>query len=75
MKQLKINVGKKGEHQSKASIDDHSELKDVLEKLKKKGLNPRQICNKLIEHEVPSPAADEWSYDLVVEQCKRLKVH
>ncbi|MDP0562428.1 MAG: hypothetical protein QS721_08920 [Candidatus Endonucleobacter sp. (ex Gigantidas childressi)] len=74
MKQIKINIGKRGDHDSDNLVTDHSELRTVLERLKKKGLNPMQMCQKLIEHDVSSPTSDGWNYDLVVEQCKKLEV-
>ncbi|MET4693548.1 hypothetical protein [Endozoicomonas lisbonensis] len=75
MKQIKVSVGKKGahdEHEQLNSID--AELKSTLERLKKKGFNPMQMCNKLIEHKVTAPDGLPWSYDLVVSECKRLKI-
>lgn len=73
MKQLKVAVKKR--HQDGEVTDPHdAKLKQVLERLKKKGLNPMQMCHKLIEHEEPAPLDQVWSYDLVVEECKRLKV-
>ncbi|WP_330927441.1 hypothetical protein [Candidatus Sororendozoicomonas aggregata] len=74
MSQVKINVGKRGEHDSKKVSQEDLELKALLERLKKKGLNPMQICQKLTEHKVSPPTADAWSYSLVVEHCKRLNV-
>ncbi|WP_153301357.1 hypothetical protein [Endozoicomonas arenosclerae] len=73
MKQLKVAVKKR--HQEETSNDPHDiELKQTLERLKKKGFNPMQMCNKLIEHEEPAPEDQIWNYDLVVAECKRLKV-
>ena len=73
MKQMKVAVKKR--HQETDANDPHDvELKQVLERLKKKGLNPMQMCHKLIEHEEPAPKSEAWSYDLVVSECKRLKV-
>ncbi|WP_422133044.1 hypothetical protein [Endozoicomonas sp. ALD040] len=73
MKQLQVAVKKR--HQENDEIDPHdAELKQTLERLKKKGLNPMQMCHKLIEHEEPAPKDRVWSYDLVVAECKRLKV-
>ncbi|WP_252179184.1 hypothetical protein [Endozoicomonas sp. 4G] len=73
MKQLKVAVKKR--HQQNDVTDPHdTALKQVLERLKKKGLNPMQMCHKLIEHEEPAPQDQTWSYDLVVAECKRLKI-
>ncbi len=74
MKQVKVNVGKRGEHDKKNICQEDLELKELLERLKKKGLNPMQICQKLTEYKVSPPTADAWSYSLVVEHCKRLDV-
>lgn len=75
MKQVKISVGKKGthdQHEELSSVDEA--LKSTLERLKKKGLNPMQMCQKLMEHAIAAPEADVWDYDLVVAECKRLKI-
>ncbi|AMO57285.1 hypothetical protein GZ77_16195 [Endozoicomonas montiporae] len=75
MKQVKVSVGKKGSHDEQGQLNGiDAELRSTLERLKKKGLNPMQMCNKLIEHEVAAPGGLAWSYDLVVSECKRLKV-
>ncbi len=74
-KQLKVNVGKRGDHSESQLEQGDGELREVLVRLKKKGLNPMQMCQKLIEHEVTPPTNDAWSYDLVVEQCKKLKIN
>lgn len=75
MKQIKVSVGKKGAHNQREHLDGvDTKLKSTLERLKKKGLNPMQMCNKLIEHEVAAPKENVWSYDLVVSECKRLKI-
>ncbi|WP_034831955.1 hypothetical protein [Endozoicomonas numazuensis] len=73
MKQLKVAV-KKRDQESEIRDPHDDELRQVLERLKKKGLNPMQMCHKLIEHDEPAPKSQSWSYDLVVEECKRLKV-
>ena len=76
MKQIKVAVRKKG--QVSAGSEEgrsHDEaLRQTLERLVKKGLNPMQMCLKLIEHEEPAPEGQVWSYDLVVSECKRLKI-
>ncbi|WP_263078423.1 hypothetical protein [Endozoicomonas sp. Mp262] len=74
MKQLKVNVGKRGEHSKVSGEKEDNELRQVLERLKKKGLNPMQMCQKLIEHDVVPPEGESWSYDLVMEQCKKLRI-
>ena len=75
MKQVKVIVGKKGSHERQKRLNEaDEELKGTLERLKKKGLNPMQMCNKLIEHDVPLPGGSIWDYDRVVNECKRLKV-
>ena len=75
MKQIKVSVGKKGTHDEQEQFSDmDAELRSTLERLKKKGLNPMQMCNKLIEHEVTAPNDLSWSYDLVVSECRRLKI-
>ena len=72
--QIKVNVGKRGDHDEVHMDQTDEELREVLLRLKKKGLNPMQMCQKLTEHEVPPPGSDVWSYDTVVEQCKKLKI-
>lgn len=74
MKQVKVAVRKKGARESHAPDEADTELKSVLERLRKKGLNPMQMCQKLIEHHVTPPGGGDWSYDRVVEECHRLKV-
>ena len=75
MKQIKVSVGKKGAHDQYEQLDSvDCELKSTLERLRKKGLNPMQMCNKLIEHDVIAPGSEAWNYDLVVSECKRLKI-
>ena len=75
MKQLKGDIGKRGDHKDDSSPEDHSELRMGLERLKKKVLNPMQMCQKLIKHEVPAPSSASWDYDLVLDQCKTLNIH
>ncbi|MDD7804183.1 MAG: hypothetical protein PUP46_01130 [Endozoicomonas sp. (ex Botrylloides leachii)] len=75
MKQLKVSVNKKGKHDRKTADNDNPELRILLERLKKKGLNPMQMCQKLQEHKVAPPSGEIWSYDLVVDQCKKLKIN
>ena len=75
MKQVKVTLGKKGSHDRQEQLNEaDEELKSTLERLKKKGLNPMQMCNKLIEHDVPAPGGRAWDYERVVGECKRLKV-
>ena len=74
MKQLKVTVGKKGSHDTQALDSVDTELKEVLGRLKKKGLNPAQMCQKLLEHQVTAPSIDGWSYELVVNLCKKFKL-
>ena len=33
-----------------------------------------QMSQKLTEHGVPAPDGQDWSYEQVVAECKRLKV-
>ncbi|MRI34733.1 hypothetical protein EOPP23_17255 [Endozoicomonas sp. OPT23] len=75
MKQIKVAVRKKGEPDSSTDMQAHdSELRKTLERLLKKGLNPMQVCQKLIEHNEAAPEGKDWSYDLVVSECQRLKI-
>ena len=73
MKQMKVAVRKKGSKIAQELSEADNELKQILERLTKKGLNPMQMCQKLIEHGVQHPGGD-WTYDRVVEECGRLKV-
>ena len=74
MKQVKVQVRQKGSKVKAALRPEDTDLKSVLERLKKKELNPMQMCQKLIEHGVMPLDGGEWSYDKVVEECIRLKV-
>ena len=74
MKQIKVAVRKKGSHSVAKMSEADEELKQTLERLEKKGLNPMQMCQKLIEHSVKYPGEGGWTYDRVVEECTRLKV-
>ncbi len=76
MKQIKVAVRKKGQPISSVEEDTgyDEELRKTLERLIKKGLNPMQVCQKLIEHSEPAPQGVSWNYDLVVSECKRLKI-
>ncbi|MFK0571666.1 hypothetical protein [Endozoicomonas sp.] len=74
MKQIKVAVRKKGSKPAQALNEVDNELKQTLERLAKKGLNPMQMCQKLIEHGVHHPGGGDWTYDRVVEECERLKV-
>ena len=74
MKQIKVAVRKKGSKSTQSLSDVDNELKQTLERLAKKGLNPMQMCQKLIEHGVEHPDGGDWTYDRVVEECERLKV-
>ncbi len=74
MKQVKVAVRKKGSRDSRELSEADVEMKQTLERLAKKGLNPMQICQKLNEHNVHHPGGGDWTYDRVVEECERLKV-
>lgn len=74
MKQIKVAVRKKGSKSTQALSEVDYELKQTLERLAKKGLNPMQMCQKLIEHGVQHPGSGDWTYDSVVEECQRLKI-
>lgn len=75
MRQVKVTVGKKGSHDRQEQLSEaDEELRSTLERLRKKGLNPRQMCNKLIEHGVPAPGDSVWDYERVVDECRRLRV-
>lgn len=74
MKQVQIAVRKKGSREATVLDDTQQELKNTLERLRKKGLNPMQMCHKLVEHNVVPPGGGEWSYDRVVQECERLDV-
>lgn len=74
MKQVKVAIRKKGSRSAQEFSEADSELKQTLERLAKKGLNPMQMCQKLTEHGVRHPGGGEWTYDSVVEECERLKV-
>ena len=74
MKQIKVAVRKKGSKNAQEFSEGDNELKQTLERLAKKGLNPMQMCQKLIEHDVKHPGGGDWTYDRVVEECERLKV-
>ena len=63
MKQIKVAVAKKGTHDQQSLSAEEQALQQILQRLHKKGLNPMQICHKLIEHEVAPPEGEEWSYD------------
>ena len=63
MKQIKVAVRKKGIQESTQEFSEaDNELKQTLERLAKKGLNPMQICQKLIEHDVKHPGG--WGLDV-----------
>ena len=74
MKQIKVAVRKKGSRASTDVSEQDQELKQTLERLAKKGMNPMQMCQKLIEHGTRFPGEGSWTYDHVVEECRRLKV-
>ena len=74
MKQVKVAVRKKGTTETKAFSEADMELKTILERLRKKGLNPMQICQKLGEHQVSAPGGGAWSYDQVVAECDKFKI-
>ncbi|OED42928.1 hypothetical protein ACH42_11410 [Endozoicomonas sp. (ex Bugula neritina AB1)] len=74
MKQVKVAVRKKGTTESKTLNDADIELKSILERLRKKGLNPMQMCQKLGEHQVSPPGGGDWSYDRVVAECEKFKI-
>ena len=74
MKPIKVAVRKKGASDSASFSEADEELKMVLERLRKKGLNPMQMCNKLVEHEVSAPGGGAWSYDRVVAECEKFKI-
>ena len=74
MKQVKVAVRKKGAKEATTLDSDQEELKNTLLRLRKKGLNPMQMCHKLTEHQVVPPGGGEWSYDRVVEECQRLNI-
>ena len=74
MKQIHVAVRKKGSKSAQTLSESDNELKQTLERLTKKGLNPMQMCQKLIEHGTSYPGKGEWSYDRVVQECQRLKV-
>lgn len=74
MKQIKVAVRKKGSRDSRELSEADAEMKQTLERLAKKGLNPMQMCQKLNEHNVYHPGGGDWTYDRVVEECERLKV-
>ena len=74
MKQIKVAVRKKGSRDSHELSEADVEMKQTLERLAKKGLNPMQMCQKLNEHNVHYPGGGDWTYDRVVEECERLKV-
>ncbi|WP_067520211.1 hypothetical protein [Endozoicomonas ascidiicola] len=74
MKQIKVAVRKKGSRESVELNEADLELKQTLERLAKKGINPMQMCHKLNEHGVSFPGEGEWTYDHVMEECQRLKV-
>ena len=74
MKQIKVAVRKKGSRDSRELNETDVEMKQTLERLAKKGLNPMQMCQKLNEHDVCHPGGGDWTYDRVVEECERLKV-
>lgn len=74
MKQIKVAVRKKGSRDSRELSEADVEMKQTLERLAKKGLNPMQMCQKLNEHDVAHPGGGDWTYDRVVEECERLKV-
>lgn len=74
MKQIKVAVRKKGSRDSRELSEADVEMKQTLERLAKKGLNPMQMCQKLNEHDVNHPGGGDWTYDRVVEECERLKV-
>lgn len=73
MKPIKVNVSKRGAHSDGLGEADEA-LRQVLERLQKKGLNPMQICTRLTEQGVVPPEGDHWDYDLVVALCRKLKV-
>lgn len=75
MKRIKVAVAKKGTHDQQTLSADAQALQQTLQRLHKKGLNPMQICHKLIEHEVAHPEGKVWSYDQVVHQCQRFGIH
>ena len=74
MKQVKVAVRKKGSKDAAVLDDVQQELKNTLERLRKKGLNPMQMSHKLVEHNVAPPGGGEWDYDRVVQECERLGV-
>ncbi|MGI9275565.1 MAG: hypothetical protein ACR2PT_12060 [Endozoicomonas sp.] len=74
MKQIKVAVKKRGEKEGEEPPESACVLKSTLERLKKKGLNPMQMSQKLTEHGVSAPDGQSWNYELVVAECKRLKV-
>ncbi len=74
MKQMKVAVRKKGARESLELSEVDKVLKTTLEKLRKKGLNPMQMCQKLIEHQVQPPVDGEWSYDRVVAECEKFRI-
>ncbi len=74
MKQIKVAVRKRGARDSHELSEADVEMKQTLERLAKKGLNPMQMCQKLNEHHVHHPGGGDWTYDRVVEECERLKV-
>ncbi len=74
MKPIQVAVRKKGSKSTQTLSDADNELKQTLERLNKKGLNPMQICQKMLEQGVSYPGEGDWTYDRVVAQCQRLKI-
>ena len=74
MKQIKVVARQKGSRDSQSLNETQQELKATLRRLRKKGLNPMQMSHKLTEHQVVPPGGGEWTYDRVVEECKKLDV-
>ena len=74
MKQVKVAVRQKGSTETRTLNEADMELKTILERLRKKGLNPMQMCHKLAEHQVSAPGGGEWSYDRVVAECEKFKI-
>ncbi|PJE80298.1 hypothetical protein CI610_00725 [invertebrate metagenome] len=75
MKQITVNVSKRGNKQTDDTQNTTEiKLKEMLTRLKKKGLNPLQISEKLTEHGIEPPEGKSWNYAQVVALCKRLKI-
>ena len=74
MKKIQVAVRKKGATEAKTLDDAQMALKTTLERLRKKGLNPMQMCQKLTEHRVVPPGGGEWSYERVVAECENFKI-